>query len=344
MRVLFVACYILIFSLTTFAQNQIAIPLGTTCNVDLKKYGVILPMPCDLKKDSMVSGEMSFKKDYYVDDALAGYVYITVSPNRYKTMDDIQAAKKELLDTYRSNAEELGLDTKLSEVQQSRAQSHLHLAARDFPKVQGNPGFKYMYWIDLLLGNGYVVKYEILAPYNEKVVMNLGDMVRLVDWSPVIYKDSKTGLKMMIPGGDWKASTLSSGNGIQLKPQYLWDNMYSNPRDQYPDVQIIPVPSASSMGFDKAVTQVKGRIEKNGGSVVEDEEIGVKNSTNARFILGKFPAEGKFYSQEYVWLLQLPGNKFMEVIMKATCDDYGCRGQYDVLPLLEKVLIESISY
>jgi len=333
-------------SASVFSQNQVAVQLGSTCNVELKKYGVIVPMPCDLKRDSLPKGEVTFKKDYYVDGEFAGYIYITISPNRYKTLEDVQRVKIELLDTYRKNAEELGLETKLSEVRQSRTSSelHLHLAARDFPKLSSNASFKYMYWIDLLLGKDYTVQYEILVPYNERVIMNLGDMVRLVDWSPVAYKDSKTGLSMMIPGGDWKATGLSSGAGIELKPHYLWEKMYSNPRDKYPEVQIRPVPSYAAMGFDKAVGDIKSNMQQRGGVLVEDEEISLRNATKARFVSAKFSVDGKLYDQDYVWLLQLPGNKFVEVIMKATCDDYGCRGQYDVLPLLENVVIETIMY
>lgn len=345
MRIPVVSCFIMFLSFASFAQDQVAIQVGSTCRVELKKYGVILPMPCDAVKDS-TAAKIIFKKEYFHDGAMAGYVYITVSPNKHQTLADIDVLRKEMLDTYRKTAAELGLSTQLSEVRQERSQSetHLELAARSFPTLEDNPNFKYMYFYDVILGKDTKVQYEMLAPYNERVVHQLREMVLKIDWLSKSHKDSKTGLSMMIPGGDWKATANPAGTGVLLQPHYLWEKMYTNPRDRYPEVQIIATPSYLALGLEKAVTQVKSRMEQKGGSVVEDEEIGVNNATNARFILGKFPAEGRFYDQEYIWLLQLPGNKFVEVIMKATCNEYGCRGQYDVLPLLEKVVIESIKY
>jgi hypothetical protein len=338
---------VLLYSVATYGQQNTIIEFGSICNVELKKYGVILQMPCEMKGDSSSKGGiLTFKKDYFKDGVLAGFVYITISPNQYKSMEVIEKLRMELLDTYRQNAEELGLDSKLGNVEYSRAQSeyHLHLAAREFPSLQGNPKFLYMYWIDLLLGNNYTVKYEILAPFNERVVLKLRELVRLVEWLPVAYNDTKTGLKMMIPGGDWKAFTNNTGTGVQLKPHYLWDDMYFDPRLKFPEIQILPQPAYSSIGFEKAVDDIKSKLQQKGAVIVEDDEIIPQNATKARFIIAKFKETDRFYDQEYIWLLQLPGNKLVEINMKATCSYLGCAGEVSVLPLLEKVVIESLKY
>jgi hypothetical protein len=338
-KYLFSLYVLLLASSTVYSQNPVALQLSPTCNIELKKFGMILPMPCDAVKDSS-SQQMTFKKEYYLDGAMAGFVYITIRPNQNKTMDDIERVRGEMLKSYREQAEEFGLETTLSEVSRMRASSemHLHLLARSFPKLEGNAQFKYLFWNDLLLGKDYTVLYEMLAPYNERVIHKLSEMVRLVEWLPVAYKDAKSGLSMMIPGGDWKAAANSTGMGVQLKPHYLWNNMYSNPKDRYPELDISPVPAYSAMGFDKAVAEIKSKMQQRGGVIADEEEIGLKNASKASFISAEFSGEGEFYSKEYIWLLQMPGNKFVELRMKATCDKYGCRGAYDVFPILEKVV------
>lgn len=343
MKILFMTWMGLALSLLAVAQNQKAIDLKSICTVELEKQGLALEVPCDAKKETTPDGKTIYRNEYFLDGAMAGYVYITISPNNYKTMDDIERVRGEMLTSYREQAEEFGLVTTLSEVSRSRASSHmhLHLAARSFPSLEGNAQFKYLFWNDLLLGKDYTVMYEMLAPYNELVVHRLREMVLKMEWFPVPFKDTPSGLRMLIPGGDWKAS--GNSTGIQLKPHYLWDNMYNNPKDKYPELQITPMASYSTMGFDKAVAEIKSKMQQRGGVIAEEENITMQNATKAYFVSAQSNTDGEYYDKEYVWLLQLPGNKFVECRMKAACDKYGCRGAYDVLPMFERV-VESIKY